>query len=370
MQRDLAIDLEVISDTLKAQGDLDGAYAENVASMTIYDRLGSRWDVANSLLRSGDIHWDKGELEPALAEFRKASAINAPPAEAATPPIEPERNWKWSAALSYLRVANALRVKGETAEALAAYRDYRRMAMQLEARDPVNEVWQRQKARSHAMIGDMLFARNEIAAAAQEYEAVRTIARALLDRDARNRLAQQELAQSHRRLGEILLKQDRAGEALTQFELSLKLTGDLISADPSNVLWQEDLAVAHERLGDALAAAGKQDVALEQYRTALRLTTRLVKNASAPRATWQASQARVGGRIGALLAAQGKGDDARAALAECLAIEFVGPAFDLRAIAPQRPLDDCRRTLEAVERALAQTPTGTVAPSAGSARAQ
>jgi tetratricopeptide (TPR) repeat protein len=370
LQRELALDLEIISDTLKAQGDLDGAHAENAASMAIYDRLGSRWDVANSLLRSGDIRWDKGELDRALAAYRKASAINAPPAEASTPPIEPERNWKWSAALSYLRVANALRVKGETAEALAAYRDYQRMAMQLEARDPVNEVWQRHKARSHAMIGDMLFARDEIALAAREYEAARTIARSLIERDARNRLAQQELAQSHRRLGEILLRQARAGEALGQFELSLKLTGDLIAADPSNVLWREDLAVAHERMGDALAAAGKQDGALEQYRMALRLNTRLVKTASAPRAVWQANLARVGGRIGALLAAQDKPGDARAALAACLAIEFVGPAFDLRSIGPHRPLDDCRRELTALDRTLAQTPTGSVAPSPDEARAQ
>src|SRR5207302_9738037 len=85
--RDLAINLEIISDTLKAQGDLDSAYAENTASLAIYAKLGSRWDVANSLLRYGDIHWDKGELDLALAEFRKASALNAVPAEARTAAI-------------------------------------------------------------------------------------------------------------------------------------------------------------------------------------------------------------------------------------------------------------------------------------------
>jgi tetratricopeptide (TPR) repeat protein len=369
LQRELALDLEIISDTLKTQGDLDGAYAENAASLALYERLGSRWDVANSLLRAGDIHWDKGELEQALAEYRKASAINAPPAEAATPTIEPERNWKWSAALSYLRVANALRVKGETSEALAAYRDYRRMAMQLEARDPVNEVWQRHKARSHAMIGDMLLARNDVGTAAQEYDAARTIAAALVARDARNRLAQQELAQSHRRLGEVALAQDRAADALAAFEHSLRLTGDLVAADPSNVLWLEDLAVAHERVGDAHAAAGNAETALGHYRMAARVTTRLIKSASQPRAVWQANLARVDGRIGTLLAAQGRPDEARAAFADCLAVEFVGPYFDLRAIKPQRPLDDCRRDLDALERAQAQAPTGALAPASNASRA-
>src|SRR6185295_1778000 len=74
-QRELAINLEIISDTLKAQGDLDGAYAENNASLALYAKLGSQWDVANSRLRNGDIHWDKEELDLALAEYRKAVDI-------------------------------------------------------------------------------------------------------------------------------------------------------------------------------------------------------------------------------------------------------------------------------------------------------
>ena len=128
-QRDLAFTLETISDTLKAQGDLDGAFAENNASLAIYAKLGSKWDVANSLLRSGDIYWDRGDLDRALEHFREASAINAGPAEEVIPTIEPERNWKWSAAVSYLRVGNALRVKDRLDEALVAYRDYMRIVV-------------------------------------------------------------------------------------------------------------------------------------------------------------------------------------------------------------------------------------------------
>jgi tetratricopeptide (TPR) repeat protein len=344
-RRDLALILEIVSDTLRAQGNLAGAYAENNASRALYEALGSRWDVANARLRAGDIHWDQGNLDLALAEFREALAITAGPAAESTPRVEPERNWKWSAALGYLRVGSALRVKGDFDAALAHYRDYMRLADQLEARDPRNEVWLRHKARSHAMSGDMLLAKGAFAAALSDYNAAQAIARALLERDSHNRLAQQELLESHRRFGEVALAQGRPAEALEQFRIAARHADQLTSADRSNVLWQEDLAVARERTGDALAASGDISAALTVYREALAVSEALIGGRQVTRPTWRHNLARVQARIGALLATQGEAAAARAAFAACLAAPVSAISFDLRNSQPHDPHADCRGRL-------------------------
>ncbi len=348
-QRDLALTIEIISDTLKAQGDLDGAFAENNASLAIYAKLGSRWDTANSLLRSGDIHWDKGELDLALGHFRQATAINAGPAEQVTASIEPERTWKWSAAVSYLRLGNALRVKGELDEALAAYRDYMRMAVLLESRDPKNEVWQRHKARSHAMSGDVLFAKGDLGGALKDYQSVRASTLSLLERDRGNRLVQQEQSESHRRIGDVFLAQGKHAAAVERFDIAIGMASELVKADPSNVTWQEDLAVARERKGDALRARGDLDAALDEYKIALALTTGLLEKPSVARASWRHHQARHHGRIGVVLAAQKRFDAARRAFQDCLAVGLASVSFDLRNSTPRNAHDDCRRGLEQIE---------------------
>jgi tetratricopeptide (TPR) repeat protein len=348
-QRDLALILEIISDTLKAQGDLQGAFAENDASMAIYSRLGSSWDVANSLLRSGDIYWDKGDLSSALQSFRKALAINAGPAQESTPSIEPERNWKWSAALSYLRLGNALRIKGDWDEAVMAYRQYMRISLELESRDPKNEIWQRHRARSHAMIGDALFAKGDHAGALREYESVRSGARHLLDKDPRNRLVHQELSESHRRIGDVLLAQANFDAALDHFEITLQSAIELARADNSNIVWQEDLAIAHERKGDALRGQGRLDAALTHYQAAVGIADNLLRRQRFTRSTWKQALARNHGRIGSVLAAQKRFVEARAALRDCLAVELAETSFDLRNSAPSNVHEDCQRQLASLQ---------------------
>jgi tetratricopeptide (TPR) repeat protein len=348
-QHDLAFILETISDTLKAQGDLDGAFAENNASLAIYAKLGSKWDVANSLLRFGDIYWDRGDLDRALEHFREASGINAGPAEEMTSTIEPERNWKWSAAVSYLRVGNALRVKGHLDEALVAYRNYMRVVVQLEFRDPRNEVWQRHKARSHAMTGDVLFAKGDLDGALKEYENVRAGARLLLERDGGNRFAQQELSESHRRFGDVWLARGEHQRAIEHFDIAIKIAGELVAADRSNVFWQEDLAVDRERKGDALRADGQLTAAFEEYQAAIALIARLLDGQPLTRESWRHNLARGHGRIGSVLAAQKRFDEARLAFRDCLAVNLTTVSFDLRNSTPRNAHEECRRGLERIE---------------------
>jgi tetratricopeptide (TPR) repeat protein len=348
-RRELAIILEIISDTLRAQGNLAGAYAENNASLALYEALGSRWDVANSRLRAGDIHWDQGNLELALAAFREALAITAEPAADPTPRVEPERNWKWSAALAYLRIGNALRIGGDLDGALEHYRDYTRLADQMEARDPRNEVWLRHKSRSRAMTGDMLFAKGAFMAARSDYEGAQAIARALLRRDAGNRLAQQELLESYRRFGDVALAQGQPVEAIEQFRAATRHAEQLTGADRSNVLWQEDLAIARERTGDALAAAGDTSAALSAYRAALTVSEALIAGRRVERPTWRHNLARAHARIGAMLAAQGEVKEARAAFEACLVVPVSAVSFDLRNSMPRDVLADCRARLARLE---------------------
>jgi tetratricopeptide (TPR) repeat protein len=85
---------------------------------------------------------------------------------------------------------------------------------------------------------------------------------------------------------------------------SLTIAERLTKADPGNARWQRDLAVSYSKVGDVLEAQGKLDEALEVYREDLAITERLTK-ADPGNAGWQRGLSISYSTIGDVLVAQG-----------------------------------------------------------------
>ena len=120
---------------------------------------------------------------------------------------------------------------------------------------------------------------------------------------------------SARSLG--VLQQDRrraggAGQArrgAQGYRDSLAITERLAKADPSNTGWQRDLSVSYNKIGDVLVAQGKLDEALTAYRDSLAIAERL-RQADPGNAGWQRDLSVSYDRVGDVLVAQGKLDEA------------------------------------------------------------
>jgi tetratricopeptide (TPR) repeat protein len=65
-----------------------------------------------------------------------------------------------------------------------------------------------------------------------------------------------------------------------------EILNDLAAADPSNAGWQRDLSVSHDRIGDVLSAQGRLDDAGTAYRASLAIREALAA-ADATNAGWQ-----------------------------------------------------------------------------------
>jgi Flp pilus assembly protein TadD len=64
-------------------------------------------------------------------------------------------------------------------------------------------------------------------------------------------------------VGDVLLAQGKLSDAQAAFGEYLAISRRLADLDPSNAAWQHDLAVAHSRVGNVLLARGKFDEAIE-----------------------------------------------------------------------------------------------------------
>jgi hypothetical protein len=85
----------------------------------------------------------------------------------------------------------------------------------------------------------------------------------------------------------------------------LKISRRLAEQDPSNAGWQRDLAVAHSRVGDVLQAQGRLEEAQASYAEYLKISRRLAEQ-DPSNVGWQRGLAVAHSRVGDVLQGQGK----------------------------------------------------------------
>ena len=107
--------------------------------------------------------------------------------------------------------------------------------------------------------------------------------------------------------------------AMGMFQQAKKIAARRAEAEKDNPDAQRDLSVSFNRIGDVLVAQGKGDDALKAFRDGLAIAERLAK-ADPGNAGWQRDLSVSFEKIGDVLVAQGKGDDAIKAFRDGLAI--------------------------------------------------
>ena len=145
-----------------------------------------------------------------------------------------------------------------------AYRDSLAIRERLAASDRSNTGWQRDLSVSYNRVGDVLVAQGKLD------EALKSLPRQPRHRRAPGRRRSQQHRLAARSLGVV-----RTGSATCwwrrasstrrsrAYRDSLAIAERLAAADRSNTGWQRDLSVSYDRIGDVLVAQGKLDEALK-----------------------------------------------------------------------------------------------------------
>jgi tetratricopeptide (TPR) repeat protein len=103
--------------------------------------------------------------------------------------------------------------------------------------------------------GDVLLAQGNLAEALAAYRDYQKIAEHLVAAKADNTLWQRDLSVSYDKVGDVLVAQGQLADALKTYRDSLAIRERLAKADPQNAGWQRDLAIGYEKLAALLSVS-------------------------------------------------------------------------------------------------------------------
>ena len=267
------------------------------------------------LSRQGDVLRVQGDLAGALAAYREDMALTRGLVES-----DPSNTvWQRDLSVSHNKIGDVLRDQGDLAGALAAYRESQALSQRLADSDPSNTVWQRDLGVSHDRIGDVLRDQGDLAGALAAYRESQALRGRLADSDSSNAVWQRDLSVSHERIGHVLSNQGDLAGALAAYQEALTVRRHLTDSDPSNTVWQRDLSVSHNKIGDVLSDQGDLAGALAAYQEALTVRRHLT-DSDPSNTVWQRDLGVSHDRIGDVLRNQGDLAGALAAFQEALTV--------------------------------------------------
>ena len=307
-----------------AQGKLDEAlkaYRDGLAiaeRLAAADRSNTQWqrDLSVSYDKVGDVLVAQGKLDEALKAYRDGLAI----ASASPPPIAaiPSgsaicRSRTRRSATCWWRRASSTRRSRPTATASPSR----------SASPPPIRSNTRVAARSVGLlqqVGDVLVAQGKLDEALKAYRDSLAIRERLAAADRSNtRVAARSVG---------LVRQGRqraggAGQARRGAQGLPRRPRHHASASPPPIAatpqWQRDLSVSYDKVGDVLVAQGKLDEALKAYRDGLAIA-RAPRRRRSQQYQWQRDLSVSYDKVGDVLVAQGKLDEALKAYRDSLAI--------------------------------------------------
>ncbi|MER9216803.1 hypothetical protein NKI54_33300 [Mesorhizobium sp. M0663] len=176
-----------------------------------------------------------------------------------------------------LSLSDALKIYGETAEALERVLKAKELAQKLTAIDPKNMDWLRLDYSSSFRIGDAtlslrtLPSPNEMKVAVEQYSAALTIAEVLYAAEPERADRVFDLAFIHNKLGEAMQIQKDYPGSLAQFGAALEIAKKAAEANVSNITLQSYVAATMVKIANTLQWQTPQDLdgALANYVTAL-----------------------------------------------------------------------------------------------------
>jgi tetratricopeptide (TPR) repeat protein len=223
------------------------------------------------LIRMGDVLRMQGDLARALSAYRGSLTIVQQLAAIDRSNAE----WQRDVSLAQGKVGNVLSAQGDLAGALSAYRESLTTSQWLVALDPSNTEWQRDLGVSHTNVGHVLRTQGDLAGALSAYKEDMTIAQRIAAADPSNAEWQRDVCVSQNNVGQVLLLQGDLAGALSAYRWSLTIVQQLAAADPLNAERQRDVCVNLDTVGDLLVAQGDLTGAQLAYRESLTTMQRL-----------------------------------------------------------------------------------------------
>jgi eukaryotic-like serine/threonine-protein kinase len=239
-------------------------------SLALKPRAGAKAqvEVGRSILAVAGLLRAMGQTAAALAAYRQGESLLAGLAGA-----EPEAR----AALAACRYGQGwiLASTGQTTEALAAYRLARSEQEALAALSPASNASRRDLADTINRIGILLSQTGRPAEAEAEYREALVIRQTLADENSSVTDFRTSLADSHYNLGLLLSNTARPAEAEAEYLKALAIRQELVDDHPAVTDFRNRLALSHNGLGILLSNTGRSADAEAEYRQAVEVQQKL-----------------------------------------------------------------------------------------------
>ncbi|HEX4706327.1 MAG TPA: tetratricopeptide repeat protein, partial [Candidatus Udaeobacter sp.] len=176
-------------------------------ALSEFENAKDSWRIANTQDLLGDVEFDRGNLETAVAWRQRSLAT-----------------WE-----------------------------------QLVAESPDDTARQRNLSRSYIKVGDVESAQGDLDGALKSYRDSLAIAEKLVKQDPGNAGWQRDLSISYDKVGDVQNAQGDLDGALKSFRDSVAIRDKLAKQDPGNADWQRNLSVSYEKVGDVQRTQGDFD---------------------------------------------------------------------------------------------------------------
>jgi tetratricopeptide (TPR) repeat protein len=305
-----------LRDRLEPVGRLDALDVVGTRALDYYakqklgdldkDSLGRR---ARALLLVGEVSNIRGDSDDALRAFRQAAATTQE--QLARDPDNQQR--VFDHAQSVFWVGYIAYNRGELKAAEAQYREYKRLADRLIALDPKNPKWQMEGSYAETNLGVMFNAQGRHAESESAFANGLRLIEAVATSGAFNADQQIELGLAVNWLGVAKNEIGKVAESLALHQREIAVYEEVLRRDLANAMARNRLSLAHQFVGQQQLQLGQLDEAIRSYEQGIELNAEM-RRLEPANTEWQETE--VSGRLDLsdILAYAGRKEDSRAML--------------------------------------------------------
>ncbi len=243
-------------------------YAGQKPSSLDPDALGRR---SRALHLVGEVRDLRGDSEQALNAFRQASAATGE--LLARDPTNGQRIFDHAQSVYW--VGDIAYRRGQRKEAEAAFREYKHYADQLAAIDPKNPDWQMEVSYAESNLGTLLLDQGRYAEAERAFtNALQVVERA--SRDSPGDVPKLvDLGQAMGWVSYTLERQERIEPGLASLRREASIYEEILAKDPGNTTAKSSNATAWAGIGKLETMRGRGPEALKAFQTSIGISQRL-----------------------------------------------------------------------------------------------
>jgi tetratricopeptide (TPR) repeat protein len=276
-----ARNLRQIGEVRMDRGDLAAALDAFSESLLITTRVAASnnapdaiIDVANSRFFVGQVHYLRGDLPKARAEFEQVLPLVTGLLEA--DPRNPR--WLVETGFAYTNLGRVLELEGALEEALAAYEAVMSANLTLRELEPDNPEWDLEVGFAHNNIGKVVIGLGRLDTAESHYRSDLEAKARVLALTPSHSMRRENLAVSQLFLGELLLDRGKLEESSGYLQDALSTFDVLLKTDPERTNWRTRRANVARALGRLYWAEGRSEAGRDSLRDSIEALSLLVES--------------------------------------------------------------------------------------------